>query len=83
MNMPGFTAESSLYPRSARYHARAMLAGLRQEGEIVPSMRSKCTWDEDDYCCTYDDWNGTGACCSTPSKPYLGIDCVFTPKVYV
>jgi hypothetical protein len=39
MNIPKFTAEASLYPRRARYQIRAMLAGFRPAGEIVPSLK--------------------------------------------
>jgi len=51
MSMPGFSAEASLYSRSARYQVRAMLAGLRQAGHIVPSMKMECDWDDEDHYC--------------------------------
>ena len=36
--MPGFSAEASLYRSSAPLQIRPMLAGLTQEGEVVPSI---------------------------------------------
>jgi hypothetical protein len=81
MNMPGFTAESSLFPRSAHYHVGVTLAGLRQEGEIVPSMRRECVLDEEDavYCCTFTErGNPNGvSCCTDLSNPGSGIQCVY------
>ena len=40
MNMPRFSAEASLYRSSAHHQVGAMLAGLKQEGEVVPSTLS-------------------------------------------
>jgi hypothetical protein len=48
INMPGFTAEASLYRNSAHYQVGTMLAGLRQGGEVVPAL----IWDcEGGICC--------------------------------
>ena len=70
MKLPGFTAEASFYRSSAHYQVGAMLAGLRQEGEIVPSMQ-QCGWNPiwnplytgemDVYCCR--DESGLVGCC--------------------
>ena len=91
MNIPKFTAEASLYPRRARYQIRAMLAGFRQAGEIVPSLRKveHCDYelDGESYCCNigaYDENTGKNVfqqqCCSTPSDPSQGVTCtVFWP----
>jgi hypothetical protein len=38
MNVPGFFAEASLYRSSGPYQIAAALAGLKQEGEVVPSI---------------------------------------------
>jgi hypothetical protein len=57
-----------------------MLARLGP-GEIVPSMGSTCTWAEDDYCCYVREANSAVVCCSTPSKPYLGIDCLYFQSI--
>jgi hypothetical protein len=78
MSMPGFSAEASHYSRSARYQARVMLAGLRQAGEIVPSLRMECDWDVDatgelTYCCLSTHRRGFLNCCFHPS--YGGITC--------
>ena len=63
MNMltfPGFTAEASVYRSSA--HVGVVLLRLRQEGEVVPSM--KCRWaGVGSYCCHDEANNIQGACC--------------------
>jgi hypothetical protein len=55
LNMPGFTANASLYPCRARYQLHAMLAGSRHAREIVPSrMRMGCDFSGvggDAFCC--------------------------------
>ena len=66
MNIPGFTAEASLYKRKAEYHSRT--AHQRQwtgnigdsKGSIVPQMSFSCgvllDWCADGYrpaCVTY------------------------------
>jgi hypothetical protein len=77
MNLPGFTAEASLYRSSAHYQVGAMLAGFRQEGGIVPSMQ-ECGWNPvwnplylnpggDVYCCR--DESGRLGCCVTRPDP--------------
>ena len=38
MNVPGFTAEFSPRRSSAYYQADAMLAGLKQCGEVIPKQ---------------------------------------------
>lgn len=52
VNMPGFSAEASLYRSSAPYQIGAMLAGLKQQGEVIPSMKD--VWFE-----AYCDMRGT------------------------
>jgi hypothetical protein len=41
MNIPGFTAESSLGPRMELYHRKAVLGGFLSEGigGVVPQLR--------------------------------------------
>jgi len=73
MTMPGFNADAALYPRRARYQARAVWPGLRQAG-VVPSRRNWNCWeiegDEEAFCCQATDIRGAhGAqttCCSGP-----------------
>jgi len=92
MNMPALTAEASLYPRRARYQIRAMLAGFRQPGEIVPSLKvmRDCEYalDGESLCCNSGAYDETGKnvfqqqCCSTPSDPSRGVTCiVFWPRM--
>ena len=38
INMPGFTAEASLYQSNTHYQVRVMLASLQQSGEVLPSF---------------------------------------------
>lgn len=56
MNMPGFTAEASLYGGGAHYHTGSMWAGLRQGGEVIPSavplIRCACRGRGDNTACT-------------------------------
>jgi hypothetical protein len=70
MMMPGFTAEGSFYRSSAHYQVGAMLAGLRQVGEVLmhPALKKSgrsvffcamkgCCLDLGSfgtYCCTRD-----------------------------
>jgi hypothetical protein len=83
MNMtsiPGFSADDSVYRRSAYYHVGSRLAGRGQAASVVPAMKSLCKWYDDTYCCAYDDWHGTGACCCNPN---LGCECSYSPKQFI
>ena len=81
MNMPGFTAEASVYRRGAYYQIGAMLAGLERAGEIVPSLPinwSDCRWYEGGtkHCCVFDGDRGTQACCCSL---HSGCICSYQP----
>ena len=39
MNVPGFTAEASLYKPSEHYQMVQVIAALRNEGALVPQIR--------------------------------------------
>jgi hypothetical protein len=78
VNLPGFTAECSVFPHRAYYQLGAMGARLRQGPQIVPAMKTRCYWDSDElYCCDYEDSHGYGGCCSFPGSPSQGIHCVY------
>jgi hypothetical protein len=75
--MPGFGAGASLYRSSAHYQVGAMLPGLRQGGEIIPSARRivdttaayycSCSGDRPNrYCCCCDIRRG---CFCIPAPP--------------
>jgi hypothetical protein len=90
MSIPGFSAEASLCPRSARYQGCAMLAGLGAGGEVVPSLPVSAMFcdrdfvNPDKYCCEVqltrnlpgeEDHGVKGRCCSLLSNPGAGISC--------
>jgi hypothetical protein len=56
MNMPSFSADASLYRGGAHYQGGAMLAGVRQEGEVIPSrgawMECNCWGEGQDTVCS-------------------------------
>ena len=71
MSMPGFNADTSLFPRRARYQARAVWPGLRQAG-VVPSRRQWGCAEGLAFCCHASETNDAGhgvlvQCCSDPS----------------
>lgn len=42
MNMPGFTAESSLHNTGERYQANALPDGLQCNDKIIPQVGATC-----------------------------------------
>jgi hypothetical protein len=58
MNMPGFTAEASVYKTSERYHALAAVSHYQTDGAILPaSCIGECMYD-----CREMGGLGRGAC---------------------
>jgi hypothetical protein len=62
MNMPGFTAEASVYRSHSLYHASAMLDGSRQAGEalVQPALRHYCSMKG----CCIEFGSGNRFCCN-------------------
>ena len=56
--LPGFAAEASVYPSSARYQAFPRVSSLMLggRGTIRPAMRA--------YCKTWNSMKGPGGCCT-------------------
>jgi hypothetical protein len=69
--MPGFSAEASFYRSRTHYRVSAILAGLSQGGEVVPSLPffdfpgpgvDHCARTDVAWCCCWLRESGTGGC---------------------
>ena len=72
MNMPGFTAEVSLYKTGEHYQMARVIAVLKSEGAVVPQQQMRVSGGlgpGDRFCicpcclCTLDGWIIRCSCC--------------------
>jgi hypothetical protein len=63
MNIPGFTAEASLYQVNERYHMVEILVTPADEGKVLPQL--VCVYDRGSRCCCM--W-GVCECYPTPGQ---------------